>query len=57
MIEKITNEQDPRILGNAEIFESYIYNGAVQNYYNRYMSGEKVEAGWVNETDYDEKLD
>ena len=35
MIEKLTNEQDPRILGNAEIFESYIYNGAVQNYYNR----------------------
>ncbi len=57
MIEKLTLDEDPRILGNGKIFESYIYNGAVQNYYNRYMGGEKVKAGWVNETDYDSKLD
>jgi arylsulfatase A-like enzyme len=57
MIEKLANEQDPRILGKGDIFDSYLYNGEVQNYYNRYMAGEKVKAGWVNETDYDSKLD
>lgn len=53
MIQKLTNEEDPRILGNGQIFENYKYNGAVQNYYNRYMAGEKIKAGWVNETDYE----
>jgi arylsulfatase A-like enzyme len=57
MIEKLTNQEDPRITGNAQVFESYPYVGSVQNYYNRYMSGEKVKANWVNETDYDEKPD
>ncbi len=56
MIQKLTEQEDPRILGNGDIFDNYIYQGAVQNYYNRYMSGEKVPAGWVNETDYDDDL-
>ena len=56
MIQKLTEQGDPRILGNGDIFDNYAYNGAVQNYYNRYMSGEKVKAGWVNETDYDMDL-
>jgi hypothetical protein len=43
-------------LGNGDIFDNYPYRGAVQNYYNRYMAGEKVPAGWVNETDYDADL-
>jgi len=28
----------------------------VRNYYNRYMSGEDVPAGWVNKSDYDPYL-
>jgi len=56
MKEKLTEQGDPRILGNGDIFDNYAYSGAVQNYYNRYMGGEKVKAGWVNETDYDTDL-
>jgi len=56
MEEKLKKQGDPRILGNGDIFDNYEYAGAVQNYYNRYMSGEDVPAGWVNETDYDPDL-
>jgi arylsulfatase A-like enzyme len=56
MIQRLLEQEDPRILGNGDIFDSYKYWGAVQNYYNRFMAGEKIPAGWVNETDYDEDL-
>jgi N-sulfoglucosamine sulfohydrolase len=56
MKQKLTAQNDPRILGNGDIFDNYEYAGAVRNYYNRYMSGEKVPAGWVNKTDYDSDL-
>ncbi len=56
MKEKLTAQNDPRILGNGDIFDNYKYSGAVQNYYNRYMSGEDIPAGWVNKSDYDSDL-
>jgi arylsulfatase A-like enzyme len=56
MTKKLTEQGDPRILGNGDIFDNYPYQGAVQNYYNRFMAGEKIPAGWVNETDYDADL-
>ncbi len=49
----LTEQSDPRVNGNGEIFENYPYSGKVKNFYNRYMNGEKVEAGWVNETDFE----
>jgi arylsulfatase A-like enzyme len=57
MVQKLTEQGDPRISGNGDIFDNYPYQGEVQNYYNRYMAGEKVKAGWVNETDYDELIE
>ena len=56
MIKKLTTQGDPRILGNGDIFDHYEYSGNVQNYYNRYMRGEKIPANWVNKTDYDSDL-
>ena len=56
MKQKLTEQNDPRILGNGDIFDNYEYKGAVQNYYNRYMAGEKIPAGWVEITDYDNDL-
>ncbi len=56
MTQRLKEEGDPRMFGNGEVFDNYIYNGAVRNYYNRYMSGEEVPAGWVNPSDYDSYL-
>jgi N-sulfoglucosamine sulfohydrolase len=56
MIQRLTEQQDPRMAGNGHIFENYIYEGAVRNYYNRFMAGENIPAGWVNKSDYDAYL-
>ncbi len=56
MTQKLKEQNDPRIMGNGNIFDNYEYSGGVRNYYNRYMSGENVPAGWVNKTDYDAYL-
>ncbi|MFT4565844.1 MAG: N-sulfoglucosamine sulfohydrolase [Saprospiraceae bacterium] len=56
MIEKLSAQNDPRILGNGDVFDNYRYSGKVADFYNRYMAGEKIPTFWVNESDY-EKLD
>lgn len=53
---KLTEQDDPRILGNGDIFDNYEYSGADRDYYNRYVKGEVETAGWVNESDYDPDL-
>ncbi|MDZ7605016.1 MAG: sulfatase [Cyclobacteriaceae bacterium] len=51
---ELTAQNDPRMLGNGHIFDEYLYSGEdVRDFYNRYMAGEKLNAGWVNETDFD----
>jgi N-sulfoglucosamine sulfohydrolase len=56
---KLEAQEDPRILGNGEAFDRYLYsNESDRNFYERYMSGEGAVAGWVNESDFEkEKLD
>ena len=56
MAQKLVEQADPRILGNGDVFDHYEYSGLVKNYYNRYLKGEKVQADWVNESDYDYDL-
>ena len=56
MTQRLTDQGNPRIMGRGDIFDNYEYAGAVRNYYNRYMSGEDIKAGWVNKTDYDKYL-
>ncbi len=38
------------MFGNGYVFDEYDYaNPVEQNFYERFMKGEEVEAGWVNE--------
>lgn len=47
---------DPRMYGAGHVFDEYPYSSpATDHYYERYMSGEKVKAGWVSVTDYEEE--
>ena len=50
---ELRNQGDPRMAGNGMVFDNYPYSGAIQDYYNRYMAGEKVPAGWVEDSDYE----
>lgn len=51
---EMKQQQDPRLLGNGAVFDSYPYaEAATRNFYERYMKGEKVKAGWVNPGDFE----
>jgi len=43
----------------GDVFDNYPYSGkSTDNFYRRYMGGEKVRAGWVSPGDFEkEKLD
>ena len=49
---ELKSQKDPRILGNGDVFDNYIPDRNV-NFYERYMKGEKVKAGWINPTDFE----
>jgi len=56
MATRLEEQNDPRITGNGDVFDSYLYsNENDRNFYERYMSGEEIEAGWVNKTDFEKE--
>ena len=51
---ELTDQDDPRMHGNGDVFNKYPYSSAsTDNFYERYMSGEKVKAGWVSPSDFE----
>ena len=58
LIAELRAQGDPRMFGRGDIFDEMPYATAeTRNFYERYMSGERIRAGWVNPSDFDEKLD
>ena len=56
MKEELLAQSDPRMLGQGDYFDQIRYsNPRYRNFYNRFMSGEKIHAGWVNESDFETK--
>lgn len=53
MTEELKSQGDPRMFGNGTVFDDYPYAGNVRNYYNRFMNSEKIEADWVEKSDYE----
>jgi arylsulfatase A-like enzyme len=46
-------QEDPRMFGRGSIFEEYPYSdAALRGFYERYMAGEKLKAGWVSPSDF-----
>ncbi|GIT05822.1 MAG: hypothetical protein CM1200mP29_12330 [Verrucomicrobiota bacterium] len=56
---ELREQGDPRMFEKGDVFDNYPYSGeSTDNFYRRYMGGEKVRAGWVKSTDFEkEKLD
>jgi hypothetical protein len=51
---ELSAQGDPRMLGQGNIFDAYVYaNEETRGFYERYMKGEKMNAGWVNDTDFE----
>ena len=54
MTDELKKQEDPRILGNGQIFDNYIYADATGvNFYERYLNGEELGSGWVNPSDFE----
>lgn len=54
MTDKLKAQGDPRMFGRGDVFDRYpISNEAIRNFYERYRSGEKIRAGWANESDFE----
>jgi hypothetical protein len=57
MATKLEDQEDPRMIGNGDIFDTYLYsNEADRNFFERFMAGEEVHAGWVNESDFEKEI-
>jgi hypothetical protein len=53
MAAELNAQEDPRMFGRGSVFEEYAYADAgLRGFYERYMSGEKLRAGWVNPSDF-----
>ena len=57
LVFKLKKQGDPRMFGNGEVFDAYKYgNSSRANFYNRVIHHqEKIDAGWVNPTDFKKK--
>jgi hypothetical protein len=56
MIGELKAQEDPRMFGRGEVFENYPYaEAALRGFYERFMAGEKLNAGWVNASDFSPK--
>jgi arylsulfatase A-like enzyme len=54
MESELKAQHDPRMAGKGQIFDEYpATNGA--GFYEKYMRGEKVNAGWVSPTDFEKE--
>jgi arylsulfatase A-like enzyme len=55
LFEELKNQGDPRMFGNGAIFDAYEYaHPGQRGFYERFMGGEKLKAGWINPTDIEE---
>lgn len=56
LFRRLRAQQDPRIEGKGELFDKYLHSNVQhRNFYDRYMKGEKLKAGWVRDTDFEKK--
>ena len=54
MTEELQAQGDPRMFGRGDVFDRYpIATEGIRNFHERYMRGEKVEAGWANKDDFE----
>jgi N-sulfoglucosamine sulfohydrolase len=54
LFSELKQQEDPRMFGRGDLFDSYLYaDERTRGFYERYMAGEKIKAGWVNPSDFE----
>jgi arylsulfatase A-like enzyme len=56
LVKELKKQQDPRMFGKGSVFEAYPYaDPKGRDFYKRLMSGESMNASWVNATDFEKR--
>ena len=56
LFSELKAQADPRMFGRGHVFDAYPYAAQrVRGFYERYMRGEPVKAGWAIESDFEEE--
>mgnify|MGYP005840929061 CR=1 FL=1 len=56
LYEELKQQNDPRMFGRGYVFDAYRYmDESTYNFYQRYMAGEEMNTGWVNDSDFEEE--
>ncbi|MEE2639544.1 MAG: sulfatase [Planctomycetota bacterium] len=55
MIRELLQQNDRRMIGKGDYFEKIPYVNRDANFYNRFIKGEKLNAGWVNRSDFEKE--
>ncbi len=56
LFEELKAQGDPRMFGKGYMFDEYTYSQQeTRGFYERYMKGENVKAGWVNASDFEKE--
>ena len=54
LFDELKKQQDPRMFGEGDYFDKVPFtNASTRNFYERFMRGEKLRAGWVNDSDFE----
>ncbi|MEM8892182.1 MAG: sulfatase-like hydrolase/transferase, partial [Bacteroidota bacterium] len=54
LLDELRKDGDPRVLGNSALIDTYKYmDKNTTDFYNRFMAGEEMQAGWVNPSDFE----
>jgi N-sulfoglucosamine sulfohydrolase len=54
LFEELTIEGDPRMTGEGDIFDNYLYAAEnFRNYYQRFMAGEELYPNWISRSDFE----
>jgi arylsulfatase A-like enzyme len=52
----LKEQGDPRMFGQGHLFDEYpVSTEPIRNFFERFKSGEKLKAGWVNDTDFEKE--
>jgi hypothetical protein len=53
LVAELKAQKDPRMFGQGDVFEKYPYaDETMRGFFERFMNGEKLKPGWVNESDF-----
>ena len=54
LLDALEAQGDPRVLGEGHVFDEYLYSDERgRGFYERFMRGERLDAGWVQPTDFE----